>query len=244
MRIVVINQLTLDGVMQSPGRPGKDAAVSSATVAGRFGALRGVTDGPRLAPSPRLDGSVRSEPSDRQSPQGDATGWRPATPLCAGCYLRFTARLVVRFAAGFVVRFTARFVVRFADALAAVLGLGLTALFFTERPLFLGVGFAFTGTIVPPISGATTVGSTSLAPLGRTLSSASCWVRRTEGRAEETGLRFRRGPGVKDSSTHSASRELPHPRKTAERHSWREGVSRDGPAWTRTRDLPIMSRQL
>jgi hypothetical protein len=39
-----------------------------------------------------------------------------------------------------------RFVVRFVDALAAVLGLDLTALFFTERPLFLGVGFAFTGT--------------------------------------------------------------------------------------------------
>jgi hypothetical protein len=52
-------------------------------------------------------------------------------------------------------RFTARFVVRFVDALAlaavllafaAVLGLDLTALFFTERALFLGLGFAFTGT--------------------------------------------------------------------------------------------------
>jgi hypothetical protein len=56
--------------------------------------------------------------------------------------LRFTARFVVRFTA----RFTARFVVRFVDALAAVLGLDLTALFFTERALFLGLGFAFTGT--------------------------------------------------------------------------------------------------
>jgi hypothetical protein len=45
-------------------------------------------------------------------------------------------------------RFTARFVVRFVDALAfaAVLGLDLTTLFFTERALFLGLGFAFTGT--------------------------------------------------------------------------------------------------
>jgi len=43
-------------------------------------------------------------------------------------------------------RFTARFVVRFVDALAAVLGLDLTALFLTERALFLGLGFAFTGT--------------------------------------------------------------------------------------------------
>jgi ketosteroid isomerase-like protein len=63
-------------------------------------------------------------------PQGDAAKWCPATSLCAGCYLRFTAR----------------FVVRFVDALAAVLGLDLTALFFTERALFLGLGFAFTGT--------------------------------------------------------------------------------------------------
>jgi hypothetical protein len=43
-------------------------------------------------------------------------------------------------------RFTARFGVRFVDALAAVLGLDLTALFFTARTLFLGLGFAFTGT--------------------------------------------------------------------------------------------------
>jgi hypothetical protein len=43
-------------------------------------------------------------------------------------------------------RFAARFVVRLADALAAVFGLDLTALFFTERPLFPGLGFAFTGT--------------------------------------------------------------------------------------------------
>jgi hypothetical protein len=52
----------------------------------------------------------------------------------------------LRFTARFTARFVVRFVVRFVDALAAVFGLDLTALFFTERPLFLGVGFAFTGT--------------------------------------------------------------------------------------------------